>query len=833
MSYELIISEKPQAAEKIANALADKNVQKLREYNVNFFHLTHNGKEIYVASAVGHLYILGEKGGESWKYPVFDTEWKPIYKVNKEAGYTEDYIKLLTKLGKGASEVTVASDFDIEGEVIGLNVMRFACGKKDANRMKFSTLTKGDLVKAYETKQNTLEWGQANAGETRHTLDWYYGINLSRAFTQAIKKGTNQFKVLSTGRVQAPTLHFLAERERKIMAFIPESFSEIYLDGTCEKTKLKAQYELSDKKLSEMKKEAKSSEDDDDDEDIQTKSTDKGKIFDKKWAETVVKETTNKDGKISEITSKKFKQSVPTPFDLTSLQMEASTMLGLSPKRTLEIAQKLYIEGVTSYPRTSSQKLPKELNLKNVIDKLAKHPQYRDKVAIVNKINPSLKPNEGKKEDPAHPAIHPTGEVPTKFDGQELKLYDLIVKRFLAVFGEDAIRETNTIKIDISGHDFILKGTRTVERNWHDLYEPYLKFEDVELPKLDKGSIVKNQKIEKLDKETLPPKRYSDASIIKELEKRNLGTKATRAEILSNLRNRGFIVDKSIKVTELGLKMDQIIANDVPDLVNESLTRQFEDEMENIRANKLKPQVTLKEAEETLMKILDEIKHNEEDLGKRLAEASNIARFEMSKIAKCPNCTDGFLILRTAKVGGKKFVGCNAYPNCKTIFNVPQAPVIKAFDMDADDEGKIYIMAGKSEGNLRKMCINEPAPELGEDGVVASVEKKYEEENMICPNCKEGKMVLRKSFYGEFLGCNNYPKCKTMMKITKGVVDTKPLAPSAKKTTAKKSAAKKADKEENTSNEIGDEGVELGDKKEKKPAKKSAAKKSTKNKELE
>lgn len=825
MSYELIISEKPQAAEKIANALADKNVQKLREHNVNFFHLTHNGKEIYVASAVGHLYVLGEKGGESWKYPVFDTEWKPIYKVNKEANYTEDYIKVLTKLGKDASEVTVASDYDIEGEVIGLNVVRFACGKKDGNRMKFSTLTKGDLVKAYETKQNTLEWGQAKAGETRHTLDWYYGINLSRAFTQAIKKGTNQFKVLSTGRVQAPALHFLAAREKKIMAFIPEAFSEIYLDGTCEKTKLKAQYEVDERKLADMKREAKNNEDDDDDEeDAQTKSADKGKIFDKKWAEQVVKETTGKDGKIEEVTSKKFKQSVPTPFDLTSLQMEASTMLGLSPKRTLEIAQKLYIDGVTSYPRTSSQKLPKELNLKNVIDKLAKFPNYRDKVAIVNKINPSLKPNEGKKEDPAHPAIHPTGELPTKFDGQELKLYDLIVKRFLAVFGEDAIRETNTIRIGISGHDFILKGTRTVERNWHDLYEPYLKFEDVELPKLDKGSIVKNNKIEKLDKETLPPKRYSDASIIKELEKRNLGTKATRAEILSNLRNRGYIVDKSIKVTELGIKMDEIISNDVPDLVDESLTRQFEDEMENIRANKLKPEVTLKEAEETLMKILDEIKHNEEDLGKRLAEASNIARFEMSKIAKCPNCTDGFLILRTAKVGGKKFVGCNAYPNCKTIFNVPQAPVIKAFDMDADDDGKIYIMAGKTEGNMRKMCINEPTPEtLDEEGVVVEKEKKYEEENMICPNCKEGKMVLRKSFYGEFLGCNNYPKCKTMMKITKGVVNTTPLAPSPKKS-AKKFAKKGAEKE--AENEIETKKEE----KEKKPAKKAVAKKSAKKK---
>ncbi|MCA9496256.1 MAG: topoisomerase DNA-binding C4 zinc finger domain-containing protein [Nanoarchaeota archaeon] len=780
--YELIISEKPQAAAKIAAALADKAPAKHREFNVNYFALTHKGKQIRVASAVGHLYILGEKGGDSWEYPVFDTEWKPIYKVNKSAKYTADYIKLLTKLGNEADEITVASDFDVEGEVIGLNVVRYACKREDANRMKFSTLTKGDLVKAYENKQKHLEWGQANAGETRHRLDWYYGINLSRAFTQAIKKGTNQFKVLSTGRVQAPALHFLAERERKILAFVPEEFSEIYLKGSCKAVNIKAQYELPDDKVKERK--AQLEEDIDEDEKV---SVDKSKVFDKDWAETVVSETTGKDGKISEISSKRFKQKVPTPFDLTSLQMEASTMLGFSPKRTLEIAQKLYIEGVTSYPRTSSQKLPAELNLKDVLKKLEKFPNYRDKVAIVYSVNSALKPNEGSKTDPAHPAIHPTGELPKKLEVQEQKLYDLIVKRFLAVFGKDAVRETNLIKIDIEGHSFVLKGTRTVEKNWHELYEPYLKFEEVELPKLEKGLDVKNKKIEKLDKKTLPPKRYTDASIIKELEKRNLGTKATRAEILSNLKNRGFIVDKSIKVTELGLKMDEILTSDVPDLVDEKLTRQFEEEMEKIRQNKYKPEKTLEEAVERLNIILQEVSDNEEDLGKRLADASHIAKIEMAKVGKCPNCEKGYLMLRAAKKTGKKFVGCDGYPTCKTIFNVPMVPVIKTIPNQPDEEGKIYIFAGKSEGNMQKVCINETVSG-GDDG--NNYEKKYDEEGMSCPNCKEGKMRLRKSFYGEFLGCDNYPKCKTMMKITGGKVEvSNPISPVTKKSnTVKKKA---------------------------------------------
>lgn len=723
MGYELIISEKPQAAEKIAKALGDKSMKKVRDGKVNYYTASHNGKEIRVASAVGHLYILGEKGGESWTYPVFDTEWKPIWKVSKTSGYTADYIACLTKLGKNADEVTVAADFDIEGEVIGLNVVRFALGRKDANRMKFSTLTKDALVKAYETKQPTLEWGQAKAGETRHNLDWYYGINLSRAFTQAIKKGTNQFKVLSTGRVQAPALHFLAERERKIKAFQPENYAQIYLEGFCKNVDIRAEYELPENKIKERKTQLEEDKDEDDDSKI---TIDKSKIFDLEWAEKVVNETKGNNGKIKDITAKKFNQKVPTPFDLTSLQMEASNMFGISPKRTLEIAQKLYVEGLTSYPRTSSQKLPKELELDKVINKLSKQPIYSSKVKLVLEINPSLKPNEGKKTDPAHPAIHPTGEIPTKvLEGQEFKIYDLVVKRFFAVFGRDAVRETNTIRVEISAkrdkneqsevssiksHEFVLKGTRTVEANWHLLYEPYLKFEDIELPKLEKGADVENKNIEKLDKETSPPKRYTDASIIKELEKRNLGTKATRAEILSSLRDRGYVVDKSIKVTELGIMLDEVLASETPELVDENLTREFDSEMDKIREGKSTPEKVLEIAKKKLQKILGDISKNEIELGIKLAKASNIARMEMGKLGKCPKCEKGTIVTRTAKVSKKRFAGCNNFPNCKNMYPLPQLGKIETTDNPCTECGCPVIVLLKEGKRPWRICINMDCP---------------------------------------------------------------------------------------------------------------------------
>ncbi|MBT4538685.1 DNA topoisomerase I, partial [Candidatus Woesearchaeota archaeon] len=226
---ELIITEKPSSARKVAAALADTKPVAKKFKSVPYFELKHKDKEIIVTSAVGHLYGLVEINKNGWTYPVFNIDWAPSY-LNSKQDYGKDYIAAIEKLTKKADEFTIACDYDVEGEVIGLNVVRFACKKKDANRMKFSTLTKGDLVKSYETKMHHLDWGQAYAGETRHKLDWFYGINLSRALTASVK-AAGSFKVMSAGRVQGPALKLLVDKEKEIQAFVPEPFWEISLNG--------------------------------------------------------------------------------------------------------------------------------------------------------------------------------------------------------------------------------------------------------------------------------------------------------------------------------------------------------------------------------------------------------------------------------------------------------------------------------------------------------------------------------------------------------------------------------------------------------------------------
>ncbi len=477
---ELIICEKPTAAKKIAEALADGKPIKNTTNKVVFYEITHGNKDIIVGCAVGHLYGLKQKEKRA-TLPVFDIEWVPTYDISKGSAFSKKYTTVLKRLAKKADTFTIATDYDVEGEVIGLNVIKFICKKDDARRMKFSTLTKDELVDSYEHAQPTLNWGQANAGVTRHFLDWYYGVNVSKALTKAIST-TGSFKLMSTGRVQGPTLKIIVDKEKEIRAFKPDPYWVLSLNGKVNQKNIEAWHE-------------------------------KDKIFDKKDANKILDKIKNeRQAKVKDIETKKFNQEPPTPFDLTSLQIEAYKCLKISPKRTLEIAQDLYTGGYISYPRTSSQQLPESIGYNKILKGLSKN--YKDSVNFLLKKK-ALKPNNGKKTDPAHPAIYPTGISP-KVDEEKLRLYDLIVRRFLATFGDSAVRQTIKAKIDVKGEIFIAKGTTTIERGWHTLYGKYAMFKEEELPAMKKGDSVKINKITKWDKETTPPNRYTESSIIKE-----------------------------------------------------------------------------------------------------------------------------------------------------------------------------------------------------------------------------------------------------------------------------------------------------------------------------
>ena len=374
--------------------------------------------------------------------------------MSKTADYSKKYLSNILFLSKKAKDLVVACDYDIEGETIGYTIVKYGCKKKDAKRMKFSTLTKKELIDSYENMSPTINMGVAMAGTTRHVLDFYFGINISRALTLSLK-AKGRYKVLSSGRVQGPALYFLVKREQEIQAFIPKPFWQIQADCKKNQYLFKAMHK--------------------DD-----------KIFDKTKADDIFSKVKDqKQGIVEELREKKYKVNPPHPFNLSDLQMEAYKLFKVTPKECQGIAQKLYESALISYPRTSSQKLDPKLGFVDILDKLSKNAKY---TAITKEVlKTKLHPNNGKKDDPAHPAIFPTGELmKDNLSSREEKIYDLIVKRFFSCFGEAALRKSLDLTLDINKELFGANGKTTLEENWFRWYSPYVKLEETTLPPMAK-----------------------------------------------------------------------------------------------------------------------------------------------------------------------------------------------------------------------------------------------------------------------------------------------------------------------------------------------------------
>ena len=678
MVTELIITEKPSQSLKIAEALADKKPSKKTEKGVVYYELKHKGKDILVGCAVGHIFNLKEKKSNGWTYPTYDYEWQPSYKISKDSSYTKKYLDVLKKLSKLSGEFTVACDYDLEGSLIGYNIIRFICNKKDGRRMKFSTLTKDELVNSYEKALKHLDFPLIESGEARHMIDFLFGINLSRALTLSVKNATKRFKILSTGREQGPSLKILAEREIEINKFKSEPFWELESIG-----------------------------------DITSKH-EKGMF----WKEEEVKKIHNKIKKekkavVDSIKKSEFPQAPPFPFDLTSLQLEAYRSLRINPKDTLEIAQELYSASYISYPRTSSNQLPPSINIKKILTDLSKQKEYKELCEELIREN-KLTPNNGKKQDPAHPAIHPTGVMPKKLDDRQSKIYDLIVRRTLASLAESAKRETQTVKLIIKNEPFITKGTRTIEKGWHKFYGRHNPHKEEELPKLTEKQEIKIKKINLLAKETQPPKRYTPASIIKELEKRELGTKATRSAIIESLYNRNYVKDQSLEVTDLGLKTVETLDKYCPEILDEKMTRDLEEDMEEIREGKETKEKVIDRAKRDLDKILKHFKENEIKIGKELSVANQETLEKESIVGKCPECKKNDLRIMYSRRFKSYFVACSGYPKCKTTFSLPNYALPKPTDKLCEECKSPLVLMIRKGKRPYEYCINKQCPKKEE-----------------------------------------------------------------------------------------------------------------------
>ncbi|MCJ7614266.1 DNA topoisomerase, partial [Candidatus Bathyarchaeota archaeon] len=339
--YTLIVTEKPDAAKRIAQALDRQGKPKPLKINGVPYFVAQRDRELVVVPAIGHLYTIVHERGKRSHYPVFNFKWTPRHLAERKAKGIRNWVEAFSELSRDADEFMSACDYDIEGSLIGYCILKYACGNKEASakRMKFSTLMKTELEQAYEEPLLRLDFALIESGRTRHEVDWLYGINLSRALTLAASRWSGRYSTLSTGRVQGPALQFLTTREKAIRSFVPTPYWEITAEAEILNSVVEAEYE---RKRLETSAEA----------------------------DAVVQACADKTGEIVNVDVRNVSQNPPVPFDVGTLQREAYSLFGYTPRCTLSIAQRLYLDALISYPRTSSQKLPPIIGYRKILSSL-------------------------------------------------------------------------------------------------------------------------------------------------------------------------------------------------------------------------------------------------------------------------------------------------------------------------------------------------------------------------------------------------------------------------------------------------------------------------------
>ena len=667
--YTLVVCEKPGAARRIAHALGDA-----KETSASVFDVSFSGTHYKVCSASGHLYGVSDATKNRSVYPVLDLEWAPIEEKGRGARAGR-MIGAISRLAQGAGAFIHACDYDQEGEVIGHSILQYACGNRyaEARRAKFSTLTDDEIRESF---QNLLKpsAGLAEAGRSRHLLDFIYGVNLSRALAQSFKAGNGGYRNLSIGRVQGPTLAFAADKEREIRLHVPDPYWVITADFEKNSQIVHATFE-------------------------------KPKMDVRSEAQAVVDACLGRDGDMENINSNRVALKPPTPFNIGDLQREAYRLFKISPGYTLAIAEKLYLRALISYPRTSSQKLPASINYRKILSALAS--SYNSASILLSKDR--LAPNEGAMMDPAHAAIYPTG-VSGRLSGLEFKVYDLIAKRFLATFGDSALTERVNVTINIGDHAFLAEGRTTLYEGWMAFYRPYVNLEQSALPALTQGESLVNRQVAMEEKFTQPPWRYSQSSLLAKMEQERIGTKATRADIIATLFKRDYLATGrgGIAVTDLGFAVVESMRERVPAIVSTELTRSMEEQLERMEQGGQDSAEVIEFAVDKLIESLEAFRSGQAEIGRQIGGAAK--QSGASEIGVCPVCKTGKLRMIRSKATKKRFVGCSNYAaGCRAGAPLPQKGVVKSYGKVCKCGWPILWVAF-GRGKKWNMCVNMQCP---------------------------------------------------------------------------------------------------------------------------
>ncbi len=763
---ELIITEKNIAAQQISRLLAEGKPQADKVYNTPVYRFNRNGHECVTIGLKGHILgvdfpqdmMFSKKNGwvgldadgevidasdvpdtlptppwkskrrpyiaeginlKSWKIPSLPyLTYAPLLKRPAE----KDIIRSLKNLAKKADEVVIATDFDREGELIGLDaisVVREANEDAPISRARYSAFVKKEIEDAFsEQKLQPLDYDLAHAGESRQYIDLIWGAVLTRYLTCVKYSGIGN--VRSAGRVQTPTLALVVEREMEREAFVPEDYWVIS-GVAAPKDKAEDSFGVTHA-TARFKEEAA--------------------------ANAVMEKIKGADkAQVTSIDKKRRRSNPPAPFNTTSL-MAAASSIGIKPARTMRIAESLYMNGYTSYPRVDNTVYPQGLDLRGVLKTLATVPEFREgaeKLLAKDKLTPT----RGKQETTDHPPIYPTGAAsPDNLRADEWKVYNLICRRFMATLSDAAILESTKVTLDVEGEPFNARGDVLVVPGYRSVYQYGLK-KDEQMPPLEQGQVLDFGDAKCEHKQTEPPARYSSGRLIQEMEAKGLGTKATRHDMIERLYDRRYIANDPIEPTQLGIAVIRALERFALHITTPDMTAQLEGEMTQIADGKLERDQVVLHSRKLLAEIMEGLIPAKDEVADMISDAVTAD----SRVGACPKCGGDLCVKSSAKTRSN-FVGCNNWPECDVTYPLPQGKY-EALEEPCPECGGPQIKVTPFRAKAYNHCL----------GPECKTNKMEEIDVGECPVCKaagrEARLYAQKNprTLKRFIRCENFEQC--------------------------------------------------------------------------
>jgi DNA topoisomerase-1 len=718
----LIVSEKKDAAKRVAEILATGKPSAEKVNTTDVFTFTRDGEDWVSIGLRGHIMEVAFPEEypdvadpataldlQKWKLEALPTlVMAPVLKLPHEKGI----IQSLKTLSKRADHVVIATDYDREGELIGADardIVRSVNKDVPITRARFSAITREEIERALAEMGEVSE-ELAQAGETRQDIDLIWGAVLTRYLTLAHQLKTKRpyGDVLSAGRVQTPTLKLIVDREAERDAFVPEDYWTLKGDFAHGGEEFTAPH-----------------------------ATERFKVeADALSALDAV--TGAESGTVVEVKCTKRRVAPPTPFNTTAL-MAAASSEGFSPARTMQVAEKLYLSGLISYPRVDNTVYPPSLDLSGALRALQTVPAYREHASAI--LARPLHATRGAKETTDHPPITPAGAAdPDKLDAQAWKLYNLVARRFMATLSGPATIEGTRVEIDVAGQRFVAKGDVVVSAGFRAVY-PYGLKKDEHLPAMTEGEQVAFRGARMEAKQTQPTSRYTQGKLIQEMERLGLGTKATRHDIIQGLLDRKYVTGDPVEPTCKGISVVHALSEHARQITTPDMTRVLDEEMDAIAGARDTRERVVDHSRAVLAEVMRALLPIADQVGETLKTATD----EDAKVGTCP-VSGHDLMIKFSPKNKSYFVGCSGYPDCPQTYPLPKKAKFEAVAEPCPVCGTPQVKVMQYPKRPRVMCLSAECPtKQGPDIVVGA-----------CKECGGQLKVMYSQVGSRYVRCENY-----------------------------------------------------------------------------